>query len=112
MITRTDVAIVLGLAGFGLAGGSLFVALAAKKETTDRWTAVSNMIKSDEDNIGGQGQRVTDLKEAHEALSQKVSRLAGDPQAAQAVWDAIHDLQSRTAVIEKRLQIERPSKDK
>lgn len=107
-MNRADLGLVLGLSGFLLGGWAVYVSLGAKKETEQRWSDVREMIKSDEDNLAGMAGKLADVDDKTKALSDRVSRAASDPNA---LWDAVHDLQSRTAVIEAKVGIER-KKDK
>lgn len=102
-MNRADLGLVLGLAGFLLGGWALVVSLGAGKKADDFRGSEENAHEM----IESLGARVEALDQSHKDLTQRVSRLSSDPNA---LWDAVHDLQSRMEVVEAKIGIERKKK--
>jgi hypothetical protein len=101
-MNRGDVGLVLGLAGFLLGGISVFVAVGAKSETATRWKDVQDMVKSDQENMEGWGAKLEGFNERLKGLDARAAR-GNDT----AIWEAVHDLQARAAILESHAGIQR-----
>jgi len=98
-MNRGDVGLVLGLGGFLLGGAAVFVALDAKKETSERWAAMETMVTQDKDSLGAWGEKMKAFDAAQKDMQRRVNGL----DSPRAGGDRVAALEARLDQLEKSL---------
>jgi tetratricopeptide (TPR) repeat protein len=105
---KVDVALVAGVAGFLLGGGSVFYAVSASREANIALDDAHKTMLSDNDNIAGMGTQLKSLDESVKALTKRVDRAGSDPAK---LWESLNRLQARVGALENGKVAQLPKDD-
>jgi len=95
---KADVALVAGLAGLFLGGGSVFYALSASKTAHTEHADAQKVQQADSESLGAMGAKLATYDEQVKALGKRVDRAATDPAK---LWDAVKTLQAKVDALEQ-----------
>jgi len=95
---KVDVALIAGIAGFLLGGGSVFFAASQSKAAREAQEGAASTLALDKDVLNSMDKKLAEFGEAQKALGKRVDRSGSDPAK---LWDAVKVLQAKVDALEQ-----------